>query len=162
MSDVGQKVSPCLLFVGDVYGRGEEAVTFYTSVFPGSSIDGFLRYGPNEPGREGTVKHSQFSLAGAKFSIMDGPGEHAFGFNEAVSFVVTCQDQTEIDRCWTRLLADGGSESRCGWLKDRFGVSWQVIPSDLRAILGGPHGEAAASALLGMGKLDVEALRSAR
>jgi predicted 3-demethylubiquinone-9 3-methyltransferase (glyoxalase superfamily) len=162
VAEVGQKVTPCLLFVGDVYGRAEEALNLYTSVFPGSPVDGILRYAPGEPGREGTVKHAQFALAGRKFMVMDGPGEHPFGFNEAVSFVVSCDTQAEIDGYWSRLTADGGAESRCGWLKDPVGVSWQIIPSDVRDILGRPHGAAAIQALMGMGKLDIDTLRSAR
>jgi predicted 3-demethylubiquinone-9 3-methyltransferase (glyoxalase superfamily) len=162
VAEVGQKVTPCLLFVGDAYGRGEEAITLYTSVFPDAPIDGILRYGPGEPGREGTVKHAQFALGGRKFMVMDGPGEHHFGFNEALSFMVPCDTQAEIDRYWSRLTAGGGAGSRCGWLRDPFGVSWQIVPSDIRDILGGPNGTAAIQALMGMGKLDLDALRAAR
>lgn len=161
-ADPGQRIVPCQLFVGDVFGRGEEAITHYTSVFPDSSLCSIRRYGPDEPGREGTVKHARLSLGGGDFAVMDGPGDHAFGFNEAVSFVVTCEKQDDIDRYWTALTADGGAESRCGWLKDRFGMSWQVVPSDLPELLGGPNSAAAGQALFGMGKLDIAALRSAR
>jgi predicted 3-demethylubiquinone-9 3-methyltransferase (glyoxalase superfamily) len=158
----GPRIVPCQLFVGSVYGRGEEAMNLYTSLFPESSICTIERYGPNEPGREGTVKHARFTLGGRTFTIMDGPGEHAWGFTEAVSFSVNCETQDDIDRYWTALAASGGAESRCGWLKDRFGVSWQVVPSDLPDLLCGPHAAAAAQALLGMGKVDVAALRGAR
>jgi predicted 3-demethylubiquinone-9 3-methyltransferase (glyoxalase superfamily) len=162
VSSVGQKIAPCLLFVGGVYGRAEEAVKLYTSIFPDSPLDGILRYGPDEPGKEGTVKHAQFALSGRKFMVMDGPGDHAFGFNEAVSFMVACETQAEIDHYWSSLVAGGGAESMCGWLKDPFGVSWQIVPAGLREILGGPNGAAARRALLGMRKLDIDALRSAR
>lgn len=162
VASVGQKIAPCLLFVGGTYGRAEEALTLYTSVFPDSPVDGILRYGPNEPGKEGTVKHAQFALGGGKFMVMDGPGEHAFGFNEAVSFMITCETQAEIDHYWSRLTAAGGAESMCGWLKDPFGVSWQVVPAGLLEILGGPHGAATGQVLMGMSKLDIDTLRAAR
>lgn len=162
VADVGQMVTPCLLFVGDVFGRAAEAITLYTSIFSGSAVDGIQRYGPNQPGREGTVMHAQFALSGAKFMVMDGPGEHAFGFNEAVSFMVACDTQADIDRYWSRLTVGGGAESMCGWLKDPFGVSWQIVPAWLGEILGGPNGAAAVRAMLGMRKLDIDALLAAR
>ena len=162
VSSVGQKIAPCLLFVGGVYGRAEDALRLYTSIFPESPVDGILRYGPGEAGKEGTVKHAQFALSGGKFMVMDGPGEHAFGFNEAVSFSIACETQAEIDRYWSGLTAAGGAESLCGWLTDPFGVSWQVVPADLREVLSGPHGAAAGKALMGMRKLDADALRAAR
>ncbi len=158
VEEVGQKIAPCLLFVGEVYGRGEEAVRFYTSLFPGSPVDGILRYGPNEEGREGTVKHAQFALAGGKFMVMDGPGEHAFGFSEGVSLIIDCEDQAEIDSYWSRLTANGGAESQCGWLEDPFGVSWQVVPRNIAELLGSLE---AFQAMLGMKKLDIAALENA-
>ncbi|MCG3192782.1 MAG: hypothetical protein DIJKHBIC_02029 [Thermoanaerobaculia bacterium] len=158
VADVGQKVAPCLLFVGGVFGRGEEALRLYTSLFPDSAIDGILHYGPNEDGREGTVKHAQFALAGCKFMVMDGPGEHAFTFNEAVSLIIHCHDQAEIDRFWSQLTANGGTESMCGWLKDPFGVSWQVVPEKISELLARPE---AIQAMFGMKKLDIAALKNA-
>lgn len=158
VASVGQKIAPCLLFVGDQYGRGEDAIKLYTAVFPDSPIDGILHYGPNEPGREGTVKHAQFALRGAKFMVMDGPGEHAFGFSEAVSFIVACEGQDEIDRYWAALTANGGNESMCGWLKDPFGVSWQIVPSNIAELLSSP---AALQAMFGMRKIDIAGLKSA-
>lgn len=155
VASVGQKVTPCFLFVNEQYGRGEEAIRLYTSLFPNSPIDGILHYGPNEPGREGTIKHAQFALAGGKFMVMDGPGEHAWGFNEAVSLIVNCEDQAEIDRYWTRLTEHGGAESMCGWLKDPFGVSWQVVPTNIGELLSQP---AAVQAMMGMKKLDIQTL----
>lgn len=155
VSSVGQKVTPCFLFVNEQYGRGEEAIRLYTSLFPDSPIDGILHYGPNEPGREGTVKHAQFALAGGKFMIMDGPGEHAFGFNEAFSLIVNCADQAEIDRYWARLTENGGAESMCGWLKDPFGVSWQIVPANIGEMLDSP---AAVQTMMGMKKIDIAAL----
>jgi len=165
-----QKIVPCLWFDGNAEDAAAfyvslfegSAITLYTSIFPDSPVDGILRYGPGEPGKEGTVKHAQFALSGGKFMVMDGPGEHAFGFNEAVSFMITCETQAEIDQYWARLTAGGGAESMCGWLKDPFGVSWQVVPAGWREILSGPNGAAAGRALLGMRKLDLDALRAAR
>jgi predicted 3-demethylubiquinone-9 3-methyltransferase (glyoxalase superfamily) len=124
-------------------------------------LDVEAEHGPNESGREGTVKHAQFALAGGKFMVMDGPGEHAFGFNEAVSLMISCETQDEIDYYWARLIENGGAESRCGWLKDPFGVSWQVVPAGLREIFSGPNAAAAMQALLGMRKLDIEGLKNA-
>lgn len=158
VSDVGQKIVPCFLFVGDRFGLGEEAIRVWTSLFPDSPIDGILHYGPDEPGREGTVKHAQFALAGGKFMVMDGPGEHEFSFSEAVSLMVACDGQAEIDRYWHALTANGGEESMCGWLKDPFGVSWQVIPANIGELLARP---AAMNALMSMKRIDIEALESA-
>ncbi len=159
VGDVGQKIVPCLLFVDGQSGRGEEAINLYTSVFPNSPVDGILHYGPNEPGREGTVKHAQFALGGGKFMAMDAPGEHGFGFSEAVSFIVGCDDQSEIDRYWTALTANGGTESMCGWLKDPFGVSWQIVPTNIGELLATP---AAMQAMFGMRKIDIIGLKNAQ
>lgn len=155
VADVGQKIAPCLLFVGDQFGRGRDAIELYTSVFPDSAVDGILLYGPDEPGPEGTVKHAQFALWGGKFMVMDGPGEHAFGFTEAVSFIVPCEDQAEIDRFWSALTANGGAESMCGWLKDPFGVSWQIVPENIAELLSRPG---ALEAMFGMRKIDIDGL----
>ncbi len=159
VASVGQKIVPCFLFVGDQYGRGEEALRSWTSIFPDSPIDGILHYGPNEPGREGSVKHSQFALAGGKFMVMDGPGEHAFGFTEGVSLIVECADQDEIDHYWNALIVNGGAESMCGWLKDPFGVSWQIVPHDIAGLLQSP---AAVQAMFGMKKLVIAELKNAK
>jgi predicted 3-demethylubiquinone-9 3-methyltransferase (glyoxalase superfamily) len=134
LGDVGQKFTPALLFTGDNAGKAEEAVHFYTSLFTPSSITGILRYGPHEQNTEGQVKHAQFSLNGNVFMAMDSSFPHGFGFNEAVSLVVECEDQAEIDFFWDK-LTEGGAESMCGWLKDRYGVSWQIIPSVLKELM---------------------------
>ncbi|HVE92432.1 MAG TPA: VOC family protein [Actinomycetota bacterium] len=124
-----QKIVPSLMFVGDVCGKAEEAMGLYTSVFGGSVDDPIVRFGPDEqPGEEGTVKYASFTLSGAKFSAMDGGRVHDFGFNEAVSLMVSCDTQEEIDFFWDRLSAVPEAE-QCGWLKDRYGVSWQVVPA---------------------------------
>lgn len=157
----GHKFSPSLLFTGERMGRAEEAVHFYTSVFSPSSITGILRYEAGEDGREGTVKHAQFSLFGQTFMVGDDPMGSPFGFNEALSFVVDCEDQQEVDYFWDALLAGGGQEDMCGWLKDRFGVSWQVIPRALPELLANPDPEKAqraGAALMKMRKIELDKL----
>lgn len=137
-SDVNQTITPCFLFTGNRYGKAEEAVHFYTGLFPDSSINGILLYGEGEEQAAGNVKHSQFVLNEKVFMAMDGPGSHEFGFNEAISFVVECSNQEEIDHYWNKLTTNGGEESRCGWLKDKFGVSWQIIPAVLGTLMSDP------------------------
>lgn len=162
MEEVGQKITPSFLFVGDQCGRAEEAIERYTSVFENSKVDGILRYGSEEaPDKPGTVKHGQFSLNGQKFMIMDSNHKHAFQFNEAVSIVVNCDTQKEIDFYWKKLLADGGEEGPCGWLKDKFGVSWQVAPVQLTAMLKDDDKkktERVTKAFMQMKKLDLKEL----
>ncbi len=135
ISDVGQKLTPSLLFTKENAGKAEKAVNFYTSVFDNSSITGILKYASGEHDVEGTVKHAQFSLNGQMFMAMDSSGAHAFIFNEAISFFLTCKTQKEIDYFWNKLTADGGQESMCGWLKDQFGISWQIVPPVLGEML---------------------------
>jgi predicted 3-demethylubiquinone-9 3-methyltransferase (glyoxalase superfamily) len=134
---IQRRITPTLMFVGEVCGRAEEAVNFYTSVFPDSKVGHVLRYAKGEaPDKEGTIKHVGFTLAGQEFAAMDSARDHGFGFNEAVSFMVGCDTQDEIDYYWDSLSAMPDAE-QCGWLKDRFGVSWQIVPSILGALLGG-------------------------
>jgi len=153
-------IAPCFLFVGKNLGKGEAAVRFYTSVFKKSRIRSLLRYGKGEPGREGTLKHCSFVLEGTEFVAMEGTGAYKFSFNESVSFVVSCRTQTEIDYYWKK-LCQGGEESQCGWLKDRYGVSWQVVPAELDKMLSGPKGKRVMGALLKMKKLDIKKLKEA-
>ena len=162
-SDVNQKITPTFLFVGDNFGKAEAAVKYYTSVFSNSSINGILLYQQNEGPAAGSVKHSQFILDGNKvFMAMDGYGNHAFAFNEAISFMVECKDQAEIDFYWNTLTSDGGQESMCGWLKDKFGVSWQIIPHNLGSIMMHPEkGQRAMQALMQMKKIDIEKMMTA-
>jgi predicted 3-demethylubiquinone-9 3-methyltransferase (glyoxalase superfamily) len=134
ISDVGQKFTPSLLFTGEQHGKAEAAVNFYTSVFDNSSITGILKYTAGENQAEGTVKHAQFSLSGQIFMAMESM-PHPFIFNEAISFFVSCKTQEEIDYFWQKLTAEGGQESMCGWLKDKFGVSWQIVPPVLGELL---------------------------
>ncbi len=135
---LAQRLSPVLMFVRDVCGKAEEAINFYVSVFrdaPGSESHGetnaavVSRYGSNEqPDKEGTVRYAQFSLLGQEYGAMDSAHEHKFAFNEAISLVVPCDTQEEIDYFWARLSANPKAE-QCGWLKDKYGVSWQVTPT---------------------------------
>ncbi len=119
-------IMPSLLFVGDSYGKAEESIKFYTSVFKGSKIGAMMRYGPGqEPNKDGTMMFADFKLLDTWFAAMDGAGEHNFSFNEAISFMVNCNDQKEIDYYWKKLSAVPESE-QCGWLKDKFGLSWQI------------------------------------
>jgi predicted 3-demethylubiquinone-9 3-methyltransferase (glyoxalase superfamily) len=153
------RISPMLWFDA----QAEEAATFYTSIVPNSSIDSVSRAASDTPsGAKGTVLTVEFTLDGARFTALNGGPE--FAFSEAISFVIDCQDQAEVDRYWDALPADGGEPGPCGWLKDRFGVSWQVIPKQLNETINGPDAagaERAMQAMLGMHKLDVAALEAA-
>ena len=159
LSDVGQKITPCLLFTGKQYGRAEEALNHYSSIFKNSKVDGILRYGKNEsPDEEGKVKHAQFGLNGQKFMVMDNAQPHNFTFSEGVSLTIHCQTQEEIDYYWGK-LTESGEESMCGWLKDKFGVSWQVIPTILNKIMSDPaKAGKAAQAFMSMRKFNIEQL----
>lgn len=152
ISDVGHKITPAFLFTGVQYGKAEAAIKLYTSVFENSSIIGMLKYGPGEKD-EGTIKHAQFSLSGQMFMAMDSSMTHGFQFNEAISFYVNCPTQKEIDYFWEKLTANGGQESMCGWLKDPFGISWQIIPPILGELLGDKDPVKAGSAAQAMMKM---------
>ena len=160
--DIHQRITPTLMFVGEVCGKAEEAINFYASVFPDSKLGRVLHYGKGEePDQEGTIKHAGFTLAGREFAAMDSAHDHSFGFNEAVSFMVGCDTQQEIDYFWDSLSAVPEAE-QCGWLKDKFGVSWQVVPSILGELLGSGTKEQTArvtEAFLQMKKFDIEELK---
>jgi predicted 3-demethylubiquinone-9 3-methyltransferase (glyoxalase superfamily) len=129
------RILPTQMFVGSAYGRCEEAVRFYTGVFPGSEISELMRYGENEaPDRPGCIRHANFTLSGQPFAAQESNHAHAFGFNEAISYMVYCDTQDEIDHFWRMLSADPAAEA-CGWLKDRFGFSWQIVPVAMDALL---------------------------
>lgn len=147
---------PCLCFDG----RAEQAAQHYTAIFPRSEITQVTRYGAGGPAPEGTVLTAEFTLDGKPFLALNGP---RVAFTEAVSFQVFCADQDEVDHYWDR-LSDGGEEGPCGWLKDRFGVSWQVVPTALPELLGDPDpGRAgrAMQAMMGMTRLVIADLRRA-
>ena len=142
--------------------NAEEAVDFYVSVFPNSSIGFVSHYGPDSPGPEGTVMTIDFTLDGNRFTAINGGDQ--FPFNEAVSFLVDCPTQDEVDRYWDALTADGGEEIQCGWLKDRFGLSWQIVPEGFEAMMTDPDPERvqrAMQAMFGMKKLVLADLQAA-
>lgn len=155
---------PSLLFTGGVCGRAEEAVGFYRSVFGQPEEGRMVRYGTGqEPNLKDDVMYGDFTLFGQWFAVMDARFLHGFAFNEAISLMVTCRDQEEIDRYWEMLSAAPEAE-QCGWLKDRFGVSWQIVPEGMGEILNDPDPEKAKramEAMLSMKKIDVAKLRSA-
>src|SRR5688572_24051077 len=154
-----QRISPCLWFDD----RGEEAAKLYTSIFPNSRILKISRY--TEAGFEihgrpaGTVMTVEFELDGQKFTALNGGPQ--FKFSEAISFEVACKDQEEVDDYWTKLQADGGSEGPCGWLKDKFGLSWQIVPTVMNELMSDPDPAKAGrtmTAMLKMKKLDIAEL----
>ena len=153
------KITPCLWFDDNA----EEAARFYTAIFPDSHIDSIdTSPGETPSGPKNTVLTVDFTLAGHSYIGLNGGPD--FKFNEAISLSIDCEDQAEVDRYWEALLADGGEESVCGWLKDRFGVSWQVVPRRLPEMLKSSDREAAARALaamLKMVKIDVATLERA-
>jgi len=162
---INQRIIPTLMFVGKQCGNAEAAIHLYTSAFGNSGIGDILRYGKGEgPDREGTIKHAAFTLEGQEFAAMDSAYPHEFTFNEAVSLMKVCETQQEIDHYWKKLTADGGQESMCGWLKDKFGVSWQVAPAVLHEMLRDPDKkkvERVTNAFLKMRKFDIGELRKA-
>jgi predicted 3-demethylubiquinone-9 3-methyltransferase (glyoxalase superfamily) len=131
----GMKFVPALMFTQEKAGHAEDAMNFYTSIFDDAKITSISRYLPNEPDVEGTIKHAQFTLNGQYFVAFDSSAQHQFKFNEGVSLVVECDTQAEIDYFWSK-LTEGGSESQCGWLKDKYGVSWQIVPTILAELMG--------------------------
>jgi predicted 3-demethylubiquinone-9 3-methyltransferase (glyoxalase superfamily) len=153
------KVSPCLWFDGEA----EEAAKFYVSLLPDSRIEKIQRNTADNPGgKAGTVLVVEFTLAGQRFMALNGGMK--MEYTHAVSFKIDCADQAEVDRLWDSLLADGGKAQRCGWLQDRFGVFWQIVPSALPKYLGGSDAagaQRAMQAMFGMVKLDIEDLRRA-
>jgi predicted 3-demethylubiquinone-9 3-methyltransferase (glyoxalase superfamily) len=161
MEDVGQKFSPVFMFTNKQAGKAEEAVHFYTSVFSNSSVVGILKYSAEDEDIEGTVKHAQFKLGQQVFMAMDSSMPHLFDFSEGISMVVECDDQQEIDYYWNK-LTEGGEESMCGWLKDKYGISWQIVPAILSQLLNDPaRAERVTHAFLQMRKFDIEKLLSA-
>jgi predicted 3-demethylubiquinone-9 3-methyltransferase (glyoxalase superfamily) len=123
-----------LTFTGDQKARAEEAIQFYTAIFKNSSVDYLVKYEDGEQA-PGTVKHAGFKLDGQQFIAMDSPIDHDFGFSPAMSFIVNCESQKEVDEMWEKLQADGGSPGQCGWLTDKFGISWQVVPAVVAKML---------------------------
>ena len=150
-------ITPCLWFDTE----GEDAAKFYTSIFPSSRITDVARYGSAGPRPEGTVMTVSFEVDGQKFVALNGGPE--FTFSEAVSFQVLCDSQEEVDAFWSK-LSDGGEEGPCGWLKDKFGLSWQIVPTALGELLGDPDPEVSQrvmQAMLNMKKIEIDGLERA-
>ncbi len=161
---ITQKIIPTLMFVGDVCGKAEEAINFYMSLFDDSAIEHVMRYeAGEEPDTEGTIRHAGFKLAGQEFAAMDSALEHNFAFNEAISLIVFCDTQDEIDGYWKRMSAVPEAE-QCGWIKDRYGLSWQIVPRAIDKVMSDADEETLAritQALLPMRKLDISKLEEA-
>lgn len=163
-SEIKQRITPILMFVGNVVGQGEEAVNFYTSVFHNAKVANIVRYGKGEePDKEGTIKYAHFTLEGQEFGAMDSAHEHKFAFNEAISLIVSCDTQEEIDYYWKKLSSVPEAE-QCGWLKDKFGVSWQIVPTAMDEMMkNGTKDQIArvTESFLKMKKFDIVALKRA-
>lgn len=151
-------ITPCLWFDSE----GLEAAEHYVSIIPNSRITNVSRYGPDQPGKEGSVMTVAFELAGQPYTALNGGPQ--FKFTEAISLQVSAASQEEVDRYTEQLTADGGEVGPCGWVKDRYGLSWQVVPEALVELIGDPNpvrANAAVQAMLGMTKIDIQALRDA-
>lgn len=152
-----QRITPCLWFDG----QAEEAMKFYTSIFKKSKVASVARYGEAGPGKKGTVMTATFEIEGQEFMALNGGPE--FKFSPAISFVVHCKTQKKLDYYWDKLL-EGGAPQQCGWLTDKFGVSWQIVPTVLPELLQDNNAkkrERVMKALLQMVKLDIAALENA-
>ncbi len=152
-----QKITPFLWFDG----KAEEAANFYVSIFKNSKINGVTRYGEAGPGPQGTAMTVDFELDKQEFTALNG-GPH-FKFTEAISFLVNCETQEEVDELWEK-LSEGGRKDRCGWLKDKYGLSWQIIPTALGKLMSDPDPEKSArvmKAMLQMDKIDIKRLHQA-
>lgn len=158
------RITPSMLFTGDVYGKAEEAMNYYVSVFPNAKVHEISRYGETQPQENpNAINYARFTLNDTEMVVMDSGLEHNFAFNEAVSFIVECDTQEEIDTYWNALSAVPEAE-QCGWLKDRFGVSWQIVPRSLHHMMRTGTQEqidAITQAFLPMKKFDIAALEEA-
>nr|MBK9653124.1 VOC family protein [Bacteroidota bacterium] len=159
---LNQKIVPCFLFTGDKFGKANEAMLFYTKVFSPSNIDSISWYDVSEMQQEGIMKHAEFTMDGNVYKVMDGPGNHNFTFSEGLSFVINCDTQEQIDYYWNSFTKDGGEESMCGWCKDKFGVSWQVVPSILGKLMNDAEkSQRVMQAFMQMKKFDIQELLNA-
>ena len=155
-----QKITPCLLFVGERFKTAEKAIKLYKSVFKNTKMLLLQKYGKNEA-HTGAIKHARFTLNGTQFVIMDGPGPHQFTFSGAISFVINCTLQKEIDHYWNK-LSKGGQAMPCGWLQDKFGIVWQVVPSNIDKLLSDrQHGAKVWQEMLKMSKIEIKKLEKA-
>ena len=161
---ITQKITPTLMFTGDVCGKAEEAINTYTLIFSNANVDNILRYtAGEEPDKEGTIKHAAFILEDQKFAAMDSAYEHNFTFNEAISFIVYCDTQEEIDYYWEKLSAVPEAE-QCGWLKDKFGASGQIVRSVMKEMMQSKNNEKSAratEAFMKMKKFNIAELKKA-
>lgn len=160
---VSQTITPLLMFSDATRGRAEEAINLYCSLFANSGPDLISRYGGDADFAH-MINHGRFHLGRQNFMAMDSYVDHGIGFTEAISLAVNCPDQREIDRLWDALTADGGAPGRCGWLKDKFGVSWQIVPDQLDRLLMSPDKTASGrvmKAMLGMNKMNIAELENA-
>jgi predicted 3-demethylubiquinone-9 3-methyltransferase (glyoxalase superfamily) len=163
LAGCSQSINPFLMFVGKRCGKAEAAINFYVSLFKDSKVMSIERYGAGEEEAKGTVKRASFLLNGQQFMAMDSGREHSFTFTEAISLFVRCETQQEVDYFWEKLSV-GGGKSRCGWLKDRFGVSWQIVPSILGEMLDDENDEKSdrvMKAMMQMQKIDIKKLNAA-
>jgi predicted 3-demethylubiquinone-9 3-methyltransferase (glyoxalase superfamily) len=153
-----KNITPFLWFDNEA----EEAMNFYISVFPDSKVLSVTHYGAANPGQEGSVMTANFEINGQQFTALNGGPQYKF--TEAVSFVVNCETQEEVDNYWEKLTADGGQPGPCGWLKDKYGLSWQIVPVELLQMIGdkdAARAQRAMQAMLKMGKLDLNVLKQA-
>lgn len=159
-----QKITPYLLFVGEQCGKAEEAIHFYTSLFDHSGVDHIMHHDADSPGeKEGTVQQALFRLNNQEFRAMDSAHDHQFAFNEAISFYVECETQDEVDHFWYKMSAHPESE-QCGWLKDKYGVSWQIVPKILGELMSDPDPDKSRrvmDAMLQMKRFDIDGLKKA-
>jgi predicted 3-demethylubiquinone-9 3-methyltransferase (glyoxalase superfamily) len=161
ISDMGQKLTPALMYVGDQFGNAETAINQYISIFKDSQIIMLARYDEADELQGGKIKHGQFNLSGQRFIAMDSGLMHGIEFSEGISLVVICRNQEEVDHFWSK-LTEGGHESRCGWLKDKYGVSWQVVPGVLDQLMSDPERAGRVTeAFMKMKKFDIAALLEA-
>ncbi|NJM79531.1 MAG: VOC family protein [Flavobacterium sp.] len=158
------QILPALLFVGNQFGNAEEAINLYKSIFKDSKINFINRFEDGNEATKGKIQYAEFTLANQKFITMESPMEHDFGFNEAFSFVIHCKNQDEVDYYWNSFIENGGKESQCGWLKDKYGISWQVVPNLLIELMNDKDKEKAkrvTNAMMQMKKIECKKLKEA-
>ncbi len=152
-----QAIAPSFLFTDELFGKGQAALDLYTKLFPDAEVK-FVSHDPESK----TIIHAQFNLGGRDLILMEGKGQHGHKFSEAFSLIVPCENQAEIDHYWNGFLSGGGKESQCGWLKDPFGVTWQIVPSNMEELLHNPQsGDRVMKAMLLMKKLEIAKLVAA-
>lgn len=161
LKDNSNPITPSLMFVQDVSGRATEAMNLYKSIFPDSKVEITTPYPPEANEKEGAIMYGEFTLFGQKFVAMDSSTDHQFTFTEGISLYVECEDQEEVDKYWNALTSYGGQESQCGWLKDKYGVSWQIIPKQLGELMSKDTSGRVMQAMLGMKKIVVSDLEKA-